>query len=94
MRDNLPGTVEFCPIVHRNADIAALEQYDCARALAALEVEFGAELIRRRAVWLTVKESRASFAIEHEEQQRDRIQRFAAVIDGRWKRANFALPGQ
>jgi hypothetical protein len=34
-------------------------------------------------VWLTVKESRASFAIEHEESKRDRIQRFAAVIEQR-----------
>jgi hypothetical protein len=34
-------------------------------------------------VWLTVKESRASFAIEHEENKRDRIQRFAAVMEQR-----------
>lgn len=80
MRDNLPGTVEFCPIVYRNADIAALEQYDCGKALKALEIEFGADLLRRSAVWLTAKESRVSFAIEHEEQQRDRIQRFAVVM--------------
>ena len=83
VRDNLPGTVEFCPIVHRNPDIEALEQYDCAGALKALEIEFGADLLRRSAVWLTVKESRASFAIEHEEQQSDRIQRFAMVMEER-----------
>jgi hypothetical protein len=83
VRDNLPGTVEFCPLVHRNADIAALEEYDCGKALHGLEIEFGADLLRRSAVWLTVKESRASFAIEHEEQQRDRIQRFAVVMEAR-----------
>ena len=83
VRDNLPGTAEFCPIVYRNADIATLEQYDCGKALEALEIEFGADLVRRSAVWLTVKESRASFAIEHEEEQRDRIQRFAMVMEER-----------
>jgi hypothetical protein len=34
-------------------------------------------------VSLTVKESRASFAIEHEENKRDRIQRFAAAMEQR-----------
>ena len=48
-----------------------------------MKIEFGADLLRRSAVWLPVKESRASFASEHEEQQRDRIQRFAAVMEER-----------
>ena len=32
-------------------------------------------------MWLTVKESRASFAIEHEEREVNRVQRFAAAIE-------------
>ena len=43
--------------------------------------KIGTDLLGRSAVWLTVKESRASFAIGHEQQQRDRIQRFAVVMD-------------
>ena len=35
------------------------------------------------AVWLTIKESRSSFAIEHEGNKLDRIQRFAAVMGQR-----------
>jgi Fic/DOC family len=57
-----------------------VEDYDCARALDELEVAYGADLLMRSAVWLTIKESRASFAIEHEEKQVDRIRRFAAVM--------------
>lgn len=45
--------------------------------------KFGAELLQRSAVWLTIKESRASFAIEHEEQHVDRVRRFAAVMEQR-----------
>lgn len=37
----------------------------------------------RSAVWLTIKESKSSFAIEHEQDQMARIRRFAAVMERR-----------
>ncbi|MDB5772327.1 MAG: filamentation induced by cAMP protein Fic [Burkholderia sp.] len=83
VRDNLPGIREFCPVVVRTDSVQELQQYDCAKALKDLEVEFGADILQRSAVWLTIKESRASFAIEHEERQVDRIRRFAAVMERR-----------
>jgi hypothetical protein len=83
VRDNLPGSREYCPLVLRTAQVQQAEQYDCAHHLADLEAEFGADVLQRSAVWLTVKESRASFAIEHEEQHIDRVRRFAAVME-RW----------
>lgn len=81
VRDNLPGTPDYCPLVRRTARVQQAEQYDCAKHLANLEVEFGDDVLRRSAVWLTIKESRASFAIEHEEQHQDRVRRFAAVME-------------
>lgn len=83
VRDNLPGTRDFCPLVLRTERVRAAETYDCVAQLAALEQDFGQDLLLRSAVWLTVKESRASFAIEHEEQHVDRVQRFAAVMERR-----------
>jgi Fic family protein len=83
VRDNLPGTPEFCPIVMRTALVQQHERYDCARALRDLEVQFGAEILQRSAVWLTIKESRASFLIENEEGKIDRVRRFAAVMERR-----------
>lgn len=83
VRDNLPGTPDFCPMVLRTAMVQEVEQYDCARSLQQLEHDFGTDLLRRSAVWLTIKESRASFAIEHEEKYVDRIERFAAVMERR-----------
>ena len=83
VRDNLPGTRAYCPLVLRTARVQQAVQYDCARNLAALETEFGTDVLLRSAVWLTVKESRASFAIEREERQDDRVRRFAAVME-RW----------
>jgi hypothetical protein len=83
VRDNLPGSRHYCPTVLRTARVRQAEQYDCAQHLAHLEVEFGADVLQRSAVWLTIKESRASFAIEHEEQHVDRVRRFAAAME-RW----------
>lgn len=83
VRNNMPGSPEFCPVVVRTAAIAGIEQYDCAQALHDLEHVFGADLLMRSAVWLSIKESRASFQIEHEERHVDRVRRFAAVMESR-----------
>ena len=66
-----------------NSGVQQLEQYDCAKALSDLEVEFGADILLRSAMWLTVKESRASFSIEKEEGKVDRVRRFAAAMEQR-----------
>jgi hypothetical protein len=81
VRDNLPGTRDWCPTVLRTERVRTAESYDCAAQLEKLEADFGADLLLRSAVWLTLKESRASFAIESESDASDRVQRFAAVME-------------
>jgi hypothetical protein len=81
VRDNLPGSPDFCPLVRRTEAVAAIEALDIAALLTQLEAECGAELIQRSAVWLTIRESRASYLIEHEHEADDRVRRFAAVIE-------------
>jgi Uncharacterized conserved protein len=83
VRDNLPGTRHFCPTIRRTKAVIDAEQYDCAKQLDALQAEYGTDILMRSAVWLTVKESRASFQIEREDNRADRIQRFAAVMERR-----------
>eukprot|EP01133_Synstelium_polycarpum_P020967 gene20967-25175_t len=83
VRDNLPGTRDFCPTVRRTDAVLAVERFNCAAALETLEVQFGSDILMRSAVWLSIKESRASFAIENEEKQVDRVKRFAAVMERR-----------
>jgi len=83
VRDNLLGGTGFSPQVHLTPDTKRALTLDVRERIARLEGQFGAELVLRSAVCLTVKESRASFAIEHEENKRDRIQRFAAAMEQR-----------
>jgi len=81
VRDNMPGTRAFCPMVVLDDDVKqSLSQVDIRAALAALEHDFGIDLLRRSAVWLTLKESRSSFTIEGEHNP-DREQRFASAME-------------
>jgi hypothetical protein len=91
VRDNLPGNHSFCPVVYRTHKVQAAERFNCAQALGELEVEYGADILMRSAVWLTTKESRASFMIEHEGQQVDRIRRFAAAMAERCGKSDNPL---
>jgi len=81
VRDNLPGTCDYCPTIRRVEGVREAEDYDIGSRLEQLEIDFGIDLILRSTVWLTIKESRASFLIEHEQDQEDRIRRFAAVME-------------
>lgn len=78
--DNLPGTARFCPIVRRTSALREALGFDPSQALADLDRRFGAEILLGSSGWLTLKESRASFLIEHEEDRSDRVARFASVI--------------
>ena len=80
IRDNMPGTRAFCPMIVRAQAGAAALDLDVRALIHGLEVEFGAELLMRSAVWMTLRESRASFEIEGEADRTDRIKRFADVL--------------
>ncbi len=83
VRDNMSGNSDFCPTVRLTPAIRAALQFDLARALDREEARFGAEILRRSAVWMTLRESRSSFQIEGEQDQVTRVQRFAAVMETR-----------
>lgn len=80
INNNLPGVPEFCPLIRRTEAVQQALQFDLSTALRELDQTFGADILMRTASWLTLKESRASFLIESEADQSDRIQRFAHVI--------------
>lgn len=78
VNDNLPGTPAFCPMIERGKylrDAASLHA-----EIQALSDDFGEETLLRAVNWLTVKESRASFTIESEGKEEDRIHRFARAM--------------
>jgi len=80
VRDNMPGTPAFCPTIRLTPQTLLSMALDCTQRLEALEREFGENLLMKSAVWLTLRESKASFQIEGEADKKDRIKRFADVL--------------
>ncbi|PFG54273.1 Fic/DOC family protein [Marinobacter sp. LV10R520-4] len=80
INDNLPGTPYFCPIIRRTELLDLIDDYNLAERLQNIEDDYGTDLMTRSAVWLTIRESRASFAIEHEGDQKSKIHRFALAM--------------
>lgn len=80
VRDNLPGSPAFCPIVRKTSVLDEAVAVDIQGMLHELALEFGEDVLIRSAVWMTLRESKASFALEGEAGQSDRIQRFADVL--------------
>ena len=80
VNDNLPGSRDFCPMVFLGPREQRGWLYDVTAGVQSLDDTYGPELLLRSAAWLTFKESRASFAIEHEADKQDRVKRFAAAI--------------
>lgn len=80
INDNLPGTPAFCPLIRRTPALGQALQFGPNGAIAELDRQFGEDVLMRAAAWLTLKESRASFLIEHEADKTDRIKRFAHVM--------------
>lgn len=80
VNNNLPGSADFCPLVRRTPAVQKAIEFDLKSSLKALDQQFGTDILMRTASWLTFKESCASFLIEKESDQADRVQRFAHVI--------------
>ncbi len=93
VRDNLPGLPAFCPIIRKTGDFDQAVTVDIQRLLNDLALEFGEDVLLRSAVWMMLRESRSSFAIEGEADQSDRIQRFADVLARRTGQGTLPLDG-
>ncbi len=83
VRDNMPGSPAFCPVIRKTAGSLKAMAVDVTALIHELADEFGEALLMRSAVWMTLRESKSSFAIEGEADQSDRIQRFASVLSSR-----------
>ena len=80
IRDNLPGSAAFCPLVHRTREIDRLIGLDLAGRARAIVRDAPKELMARAAAFLLLSDSKASFAIESETPPKDRIARWGYTI--------------
>jgi hypothetical protein len=91
VNDNLAGTRHFCPTVVKTDTFRTAAGLDVPRLFGELTAEFGEDLLVRAAAWMTLRESKASFAIEGEADRATRIQRFADVMARRTGQGELPL---
>lgn len=80
VRDNLPGTPAFCPLVYKTERLQAFvvrRLHEQARATAAAIPK---DVLSRAAAFLLLQDSKSSFAIEGERPPQDRVQRWGRAI--------------
>ena len=80
VRNNLPGTPQFCPLVFRTPALEELIALDLADRAKKIAADVPADLLARTAAFLLLKDSRASYVIEGEDPPQDRVQRWGRAI--------------
>lgn len=80
VRNNLPGTTDFCPLVRRTPRLNALLGADLAGEARAVVQRTAPDLMARAAAFLMLEDSRASYVIEGERPPQDRLQRWGQAI--------------
>jgi hypothetical protein len=80
VKNNLPGTPDFCPLVFRTA---ALDRYiglNLPQRAQEIVADVPRDILARTAAFLLLKDSKSSYAIEGERPPQDRIQRWGRAI--------------
>ncbi|MBL4787404.1 MAG: Fic family protein [Cohaesibacteraceae bacterium] len=80
IRNNLPGTQQFCPMVRRTSVLDALLASNLARAARRVAGQVPEDLMRRAAAFMLFDDTRASFAIENEKPDPAQGTRWARAI--------------
>ena len=80
VKDNLPGTPKFCPLVFRTEALDRFVAMDLPARARAAAATVPQDLIARAAAFLLLNDSKASFVIEGEHPPQGRIQRWSRAI--------------
>ena len=80
VKNNLPGTPAFCPLVFRTPVLDEFAAMNLASRAQHAVADVPRDLLSRTAAFLLLKDSRSSFAIEGERPPQDRIQRWGRAI--------------
>ena len=80
VRNNLPGTRDFCPLVRKSADIRAHLGKDLKAQMGQILAKYPPDLLRRAAQYLYLKETRSTYEVERERPSASRTQRFLDLL--------------
>lgn len=78
--NNLPGTVNFCPLVFKTAKLKTYIQENLSQKKDLYLSSFHKDVLQRASAFLLVKDSKASFTIEGENPSTNRAVRWGKAI--------------
>lgn len=80
VRNNLPGTKDFCPLIHRTETLESLISEGLDQKVTEELGKVHSDLLSRAAAFLLLKDSKASYAIEGERPPHNRAERWGRAI--------------
>lgn len=80
VKNNLPGTPLFCPLVFRTKTLETFISLDLSQQAKDAIQEVPKSLLARTAAFLLLQDSKSSYIIEGEQPPQDRIQRWARAL--------------
>ena len=80
VRNNLPGTRAFCPLIRRTEKLDHFIALNLSQAAIDHIGKTHADLLSRAAAFLLLKDSKASYTIEGEAPPHNRIERWGKII--------------
>lgn len=80
IKNNLPGTVNFCPLIHKTAKIEGYINEDFSEKTNIVINGIHKDILLRTSAFLLLKDSKASFSIEGETPTHSRAARWGRVI--------------
>ncbi len=86
IRNNLPGTRAFCPLIRRTEKLDRFIGMNLSQAAVDHIGKTHSDLLNRAAAFLLLKDSKASYTIEGENPPHNRIERWGKIIGEAGKR--------
>ncbi len=80
VRNNLPGTRGFCPLIRKTAKLERFIDMNLSQTAIDHIGKIHADLLSRAAAFLLLKDSKASYTIEGEDPPQNRIGRWGKII--------------
>lgn len=80
VRNNLPGTREFCPLIRRTEKLDQFIAMNLSQMAVNHIGKTHADLLSRAAAFLLLKDSKASYTIEGESPSHNRLERWGKII--------------
>lgn len=80
VKNNLPGTPDFCPLVFRTEALKKFTAMNLPERARDVVADVPRDILARTAAFLLLKDSRSSYAIEGESAPQDRVQRWGRAI--------------